>query len=264
MIRRDQPQALGRQFWVLISQVDHAHLAAQLAEHWGSGPFAPLAPREPLVQAIYHHDDGWSEWEARPKVDLASGKPLAFNELALDESLAIWRRSIAAVRRLGPLEGYVVAGHFRALLERFDSWRRAGDGERRLAEDFLAEYGRQMTSWLQDWQPGDQLSSPGCTLSRDHAANLGLAQLQLFDALSLWLCCTGPNKPHSANPPGGPVLMLNPLDKSEIRISPWPFDVESLDLGVSGRRVEMRHYASPDDLAAALTVPCTVSWRLVR
>jgi len=262
MIRRDLVQESGRPCWMLISQLDHAHLAAELAEQWGSSPFAPLSPRDSLIAAIHHHDDGWSDWERQPKVDRTTGIPLAFNELPVEESLAIWRGSITAARNLGPLEGYVVAGHFRALLERFDSWRWQGAAQIQAAEEFLVETGRKMTSWLAGWQACDQSTSDAG--SREQVAQLGLAQLQFFDALSLWLCTADRTEPQPFRLANGPIVEFKPLDSERIQISPWPLSVEELGLQVSGRVVERAHYADSDALAAAAGRSHTVLWRLVR
>src|SRR5207247_1851341 len=101
------------------------------------------------------------------------------------------------------------------------SWRKSMDDARRLAEEFLAEFGRQMTMWLHDWQPRDQHSA-------GQTANLGVGQVQFFDALSLWLCCAVRTDPHSVNTLAGQVVRLAPVNLRQIRVSPWPFTVNYL------------------------------------
>src|SRR5689334_22023337 len=103
MIRRPQPGVDSQPQWVLISQVEHARVSGELAEHWAAGA---LAPRDELVATIYHHDDGWREWEQRPDVDPEPGRPRAFTEMPLADSLVIWQRSIDAAARLGNLAPY--------------------------------------------------------------------------------------------------------------------------------------------------------------
>ena len=55
MIRRDATLPDGSPAWVLVSQVDHAHLAGELAEGWRDG----LPAASVLLPTIYRHDDGW-------------------------------------------------------------------------------------------------------------------------------------------------------------------------------------------------------------
>jgi hypothetical protein len=43
---------------LLIRQTDHAALAGNLARHWGNASFAAPSPRDPVVFAADHHDDG--------------------------------------------------------------------------------------------------------------------------------------------------------------------------------------------------------------
>ena len=112
MIRRDEPADGAPSHWALISQVEHARLAGRLAEPWVDGPFAPLWPRDELLWAIEHHDDGWRQWEACPGVDSRTGRPRNFTEMPAAEALAIWRHSVDAAAAAFPLAGYVVAGHF--------------------------------------------------------------------------------------------------------------------------------------------------------
>src|SRR5882757_3486291 len=106
MIRREIELAEGERLWLLISQVDHAHISGELTRN--------LDERfsHEVIEAITHHDDGWAEWEAAPKLNPEIGGPYSFLEMPLTESLAIWDRSIAAAREFGPLAGFIVAGHF--------------------------------------------------------------------------------------------------------------------------------------------------------
>ena len=44
--------------WLLISQVDHAYLAAEIASAWTVGDSSSLPMRELLIPAIRDHDEG--------------------------------------------------------------------------------------------------------------------------------------------------------------------------------------------------------------
>src|SRR5581483_10014235 len=139
MIRRKQIDGTGRAFWVLISQVEHARVAGELAQQWGNPPLTPLVPRDELVATIRHHDDGWAEWERMPGVDPQLGQPYAFTEMPLADSLAIWRKSIDGARSLGNLAPYLVSGHFSALLRHSNAWQKSDTPATPLAQAFLSE-----------------------------------------------------------------------------------------------------------------------------
>jgi len=229
----------------------HAHLAGQLARHWQLPAFAGLAPREQLLAAVSHHDDGWENWDRQPGV--AQGKPISFLEMPFGEATAIWRKSIEIASGFGPAAGYVVAGHFCALIERFASDRADAPSKRTLADAFLTAYRRRMQTWLAEVPTAEQAG-----LSQH-----GVAALQLFDALSLWLCCEERNEPESFATPGGPTLTLTPQSAGLITISPWPLDLRRLELSATGQRIPRFHYANEAELAALPAEPAQLRWQLL-
>jgi hypothetical protein len=107
----DQPAC-----WALISQIEHARLAYDLATHWSELPLSDGLLSETVLPTIFHHDDGWAAWDNAPQVDPQSGRPLSFLEMPLAESLDIWTGSIQAVEPFGPLASWLVAEHFTKLL----------------------------------------------------------------------------------------------------------------------------------------------------
>jgi hypothetical protein len=172
MIRRELEFADGR-YWLLVSQVEHAHVSGELVRHWKT-EFAPE-----VVEAIRHHDDGWAAWEAEPKIDPKAGAPYSFLEMPLAESLAIWDASIAAARKFGSLAGYIVAGHFYSLLSESENAAAA------TAMAWLAAKRKVRTTWLDEWVRAD----PAHTLEYAKQAQ---QMLLLTDLFSLWLCCDCP------------------------------------------------------------------------
>jgi hypothetical protein len=256
MIRRDSTagsERFGR--WILISQIDHARLAGRLAEHWGAGGYAPPVPRDELLWAIYHHDDGWRNWDESPGVDPQRGWPRNFVEMELGDSLAIWEASIRAAEQAGKLEALLIAGHFCALLRRASAWQ-STDPARPAAERFLANYDRVMSAWQRDWQAESSLKNT------PQRARQALAQLQFFDALSLWFCCAAASEFETIATPGGPALSITPFDPPQMALDPWPLDVESLNLDVSGWAIPMAHYQNRAEVAAAPSQPVSLRWHL--
>jgi hypothetical protein len=173
MIRREITDGDGTRLWLFVSQVHHAEMSGELVRHWRE-LFTPE-----VVEAIAHHDDGWAEWEANPKINPATGTPYSFLEMPLVESLPIWDRSIAAARKIGPLAGYIVAGHFYNLLNDSDH---AGEGP---AIAWLTSQRKFRTSWIDEWLRADPANL--LDYARHSQQMLGVA-----DLFSLWLCCDCP------------------------------------------------------------------------
>lgn len=249
MIRRDAENDQ----WILISQVEHARLAGLLAGAWGREAFPSPERRAEMVSAVDHHDDGWSAWEVAPKVDPQTGRPLDFLETPLTDSLAIWRDSIdAAAHKAGPLAGYMVSGHFSALLRRSAARWKNQPVNATLADDFFCQQGEQQSAWL-----------AAARIDRS-SAERAVVWLQLFDAISLWLCCAERREPESFETPVQRSVAFQPgsADAYSLRVSSWPFEPPRLELTAVGRAVPAVKYANPSEVATAAATPITLRWVL--
>lgn len=256
MIRRDLPADSDQPArWVLIRQIDHARLAGKLAEQWGAGQFAPIEPRQQLLWAIDHHDDGWHDWDNAPDVDPANGRPRAFTEMPVDDQLTIWSASIDEAARAGELEGYLVAGHFCSLARRAAAWR-SEEPDWPRAETFLTDYESRMIDWLATWQRRDPATHTTALAER------ALAQLQFFDLLSLWFCCAEATEPDQVATPGGLELTLVPGDPGHVGLSPWPLLVDAANIEVAGRVIPAARYPSRQELAATVSENVVLRWEL--
>lgn len=253
---RPQP-ASGQspEWWVLISQLDHARLSYLLAAHWSATTVVALQPRAPLLWAIEHHDDGWRDWEKHPDVEPQKGAPRGFTEMELADSLAIWTASIDRAEAAGLLQAYTVAGHFVALAHRAHTWRH-DDAQWPAAEAFIRHFESRMAGWLEGWQAENP------SVHTPALASLAIRQLQWFDSLSLWFCCEATSEPETAELPGGGILRLTPGDGDRVTLDPWPFDVQHLTVEIPGRAVPRRRYASREELAAAPSQPLVLRWQL--
>jgi hypothetical protein len=271
MIRRDVQLADGAVRWMLISQVEHARISAQLAERWvGRFSAAELAEvRREVLAAILHHDDGWADWERAPRLDPELGRPLSFMELGPTEAIAIWSRSIVSALRHGPLAAWMVAGHFSRLLEKSDTAESDC-----VAAEWLGETRRRREAWLANWQAGDPV------VRSSDIAEEALQWLWAFDEVSLWFCCNCPSDgetpPTAAKPyvagRGTPIEMElvsrrsvapNETAPGLAGTSPYRFDREPIDLEATGRVVPVAKYRSPQEMLAA-SQPRTIHWRLGR
>ena len=290
MIRRDAIGPDGRACWILISQIEHARLAGSLAAPWGRPPFAPLVPRDEVLAAVTHHDDGWRDWEQRIHLDPAHARPRDFMEMPLEDSLAIWSGSIESAAAIGPLAGYMVAGHFLHLLKASKAWEEAEGANNQNSNDstpaathdaahrWAQAQEAQQARWLGQWlAAGDRVSENVNRVKERHGASRRLragdrapeialqavALLRFFDAVSLWFCCRNRTDPYNLDPPGGPTLTLAPGREDRVGCSPWPFLVPRLELQVQGQSIPARPYRSDAELAAADRQPLTLRWTLV-
>jgi hypothetical protein len=177
--------------------------------------------------------------------------------MPVEQSLAIWSRSIESAASVGYLAGYVVSGHFSALLERFSArWQDSGKDES-LARTFLDRQAALRGSWLSRW-----LAQKPATHT-EALAGRALEYLQFFDALSLWLCCSERSTPETFRPPFGPEMTITPLTRREYKASPWPFLTTHLELELPGREVPVAHYRVVQELSEAAWQPVTLNWLLI-
>ena len=73
---------------LLITQPDHAALAARIMEHWRADGLPQSPRRAAILRAIEQHDNGWDEIDIAPIVDRATGRILDFiNVLLIQASL---------------------------------------------------------------------------------------------------------------------------------------------------------------------------------
>ncbi|HVU90403.1 MAG TPA: DUF3891 family protein [Pirellulales bacterium] len=242
--------------WILIPQIEHAHLAGALAESWGDSSLAELQPREEVQQAVRHHDDGWADWDASPGVDPAVGRPLSFVEMPLDVSIDIWRRSIFLACSRGYLAAHMVSNHFTELLQRA-SPRWSHDPERfQTSRQFLDEQSEHREIWLAKWQ------TPNPAVRTRKMAALALEYLQFFDALSLWFCGAVRRGPQSFATPEGYEVTFNPTGPLHFTAQPWPLTVGRMSWTVNARRVPVGVYRTQEELASTFSEAVELTFQL--
>ena len=256
MIRRNAIGTDGQARWVLVSQVDHAHVSGQLAAAWQSIDLLAGSDRDELIFAIDHHDDGWAKWDQNPRVDARTGRPRQFTEMQLTDSLDIWTRTIESAAEAGPLAGYAVAGHFIYLMRTASAWCERDTTDALLARHWVADFEARQTKWLAARQSTGQVSQAYET------GQTAVATLQLFDVLSLWLCCAERTTPAEFSLPNESTVTLAPDGTDRITVSPWPFADDRLDLSVPGRSIPARAYQNAADLADTESEAVTLAWRL--
>jgi hypothetical protein len=219
--------------WLLIDQIQHARLAAEIARAWGNERFKPLTRDLPVALAargderpdedwrlarismaiaVARHDDGWGQWDWAPHVDPGTGRPRDFREMRMQDATAIWTRSVAACNtKLSPVSAYAVSRHFCYLAEQV-----RGSG-RHDAEDRAA-----VTRFIQQQAAlRAQLESESARFGWQNVflrhRELAYHVVQFFDRVSLWLCCAAEHEPQAMTAPLGEVVTFSsrPADPAE-------------------------------------------------
>ncbi len=233
--------------WLLIGQIEHARISAEMAANLTS-----QAPLDALVtEIIRHHDDGWRAWDEEPAFDHANGRPYDFREMPSRSKNQIWSRSIEEAARFGPLAQYLVARHFLRL-------RRTAEGPRSTAahQEFALRFESQSERWLADWQAMDAANT-------ERAAACQLAKLRWLDDWSLWLCCAERQRPwQTTDDQGRPTHLVPDVAPRVFRVQPWPFAVDELRLQASTRFLPADQYPDAALMRDSLVDSVSLSWLL--
>lgn len=190
--------------WVLISQLEHARLAYDLACAWSGHRLEDWFAL--WLEAVRHHDDGWREWERAPDLNL-EGEPREFDEMPMEVSTGIWERSISEGAERSAWEGLWVSRHFCFLAERALGHLREKSAAS--ARDFLETQQKEQAGWRR-------------ALSRDFRDEIedwGYRHLQLFDRLSLWVCLSQAGEEQVLQLPEGEELRFERTRENEIEMS---------------------------------------------
>jgi len=255
MIRRDDGHD-----WLLIPQVQHAHLAADIAAVWRNDLVSPLLLAEQLISAIRHHDDGWAEWEQSPQIDPETGIPREFTEMPMSIATKIWTRSIDECREPAPLPGIWVSKHFCWLAEQAREIRPHIRDDLAAIDEFLAEQRTTHRLWR------EVLEAEIPTSEAELLMKIGFRFLQFFDRLSLWLCCAERQDVWKVRAKNFGELTFTPTQNGVLTIDPFPLSVDRLKLSVTSRRIPQQQFAGDEEFRHALrnAKQETLTWTLKR
>lgn len=219
MIVRDEGET-----FLLITQPDHARVAEQIVAAIRTEP-ALESDRAAILLAAREHDNGWSEVDAEPTIEPATGRPRDFIAGPAPLKHEIWLRGIARGARMNPRVGALIAEHALTVY-----------GYRRGIPEWAAFFA-SITALRDDLlEQGGALTGPARELfDRQYRC------VHLGDSLSLQFCggWKGPN----------PTLEYQAtLQNRVLLISPDPFDGASVAIRVLGRRIPARRYQHDGDL----------------
>ena len=206
---------------LLISQPEHARLAARLMEH--CAPLAGRPRRGEILRAIAQHDDGWLEIDAAPTIDPASGELADFLGVPLATKQGVWDRCLdrlagdVYVAALVAHHAWTVYGRFRGLAD----W-----------DPFFARMAARRDELLRTG--GNTLAE----LEEDYPF------LRLGDLISLAFCTGDP-----AEQRFGPWTVRG--DGRRVVVTPEAFGGAVVPLAIEAREIPRRRYGTDEELRSA-------------
>ncbi len=150
----------------LITQPDHAALARRLMALWPS--LAKAERRRDILTAIEHHDRGWSEPDAAPTVDPATGRIHDFMRVPLQVRQGVWPVSVARLAA-APWAAALVAHHAVTVYGRYRNdpeWQEFFPSMTALRDEHVGRAGGNQKTLVRDYvylRLGDLLSLAFCT-----------------------------------------------------------------------------------------------------
>jgi hypothetical protein len=219
---------------LVVGQAAHAWLAGQIAAAWAG----ELPHRAALELAATQHDVGMAEHDLTPALDAATGWPVGFMQMPLEDHLRLWSLAPQRLFTQSRKAALVVSLHGTKLYERRDLARLAPEqadavraylaGQRALQERLRAETG----------------------VSVAEAAAMQALMFE-WDWLSLGLCLGW-----------APATFGDARRLEERTVAPWPFAADAVDFVVEARRLTERSATEPE-LHAALERAERVDLRFV-
>ena len=217
---------------LVIGQLSHAWLSGQLARAWGNESFPAPDPREEVALGAEQHDIGWARADLDPPFNPDTGLPRNFLELTVDDHLSIWRDAPELLFSQSLHAALVVSLHGRSLSE----LRAHGSPEHAelLQRHVARERARQEHLC-------DVLGVSDRELERTRR------QMWTWDGISLALCNRW--RPFTCKDvPGRDGLVdieLSNLPDGSVRLDPWPFDRDLLEVRCEARRLAGRYEDGP-------------------
>jgi hypothetical protein len=243
---------------VAIGQPSHAWLSGQLARAWGNDRFGRLEPREEVCLAAEQHDIGMAAWDAEPRVNPETGRPLSFMEMPTTAHLELWTRAPRLALVQGRYAALLVSLHGTLLYEHRDL-SRMPEETRRAVEAYRADQ-RALQDELVRSLGADPRYAPYVEAK---ALERNRRLVAAWDAISLMLCMR--RMPYTVERPERMELSALDADGARARLDPWPFGADRLVVRCEGRRLEGRFQSDVELREALEAAPwLTLEFELVR
>ena len=256
MIIQTAPEGAPR---FAITMDEHTALAGSFARAFGNADFEPVEPREVMLYVISHHDKGWAEFDAAPRLDAKTGLPYNL----VDTPAEYITRTSAASPEFNQ-KRHAYAG----LISSMHSWGlyngRYGTSDKVLINTIAAEQ-RHLADRMLDGELARQArlkaalagDAEAAKWIEDEALFQNYRQLQFFDTFALYFNrdheaarsrATFPRVPMSKEKDA--TVSIRPLEPGLYAVSPYPFIMDEMEFGFSGRYVTPRQGESEREFAA--------------
>lgn len=252
--------------WWLITHPDHARLAGAFAEAWGNEDFRKPEPRARVLLGISCHDDGWIERDKRPSIT-REGKPSAFSvelvgkysafeEIDIQEYLAVRDRAVRIIAEEDPYAGLLISMHTYNLLTEHADRHLIDEQGLALLDAFLnkqREYqGELLLAIMRDESLPPSVKTHQCI--QEH-----FRLLQACDNLSLLACVGFASPSHLLHPlplndGSNASIKVLPVGARQFRLSPWPFSERKLSFDFPARHVKGKYFSSSAELEIGFLV----------
>jgi hypothetical protein len=249
--------------WWLITHPDHARLAGDFAAAWGNAQFRRPEPRVRVLKGIACHDDGWTARDAHPTIT-RQGKPSAFStelvgkysafeEIDLEDYLAVRDRAVRIVAQQDPYAGLLISMHTYNLLTAHADRSTIAPPGLIVLDAFLARQREYQRALLVDIAEDATLSAAEST---HQTIEEHFRLLQACDNLSLLACVAYEAPAHLLHPlplnnGGTAEVSVHPLAPRHFRLTPWPFAQPQLIFKFPARHVEGRFFSNAETLESA-------------
>lgn len=251
--------------WWLVTHPDHARLAGDFAAAWGNAQFRKPEPRERVLKGIACHDDGWKARDARPSIT-REGKPSAFSEelvgkysafeeIDIEEYLAVRDNAVRIMAHEDPYAGLLVSMHTYNLL--------TAHADR----STIAPEGLSLLDSFLDRQRAYQgelkalIAADGSLTALDKTEQTIVEHfrlLQACDNLSLLSCVAYSSPTHLLHPlplkdGGAAAVQVLPIAPRHFQLTPWPFSAAEYSFAFPARHVSGKKFSSSAELCTAFS-----------
>jgi len=239
-----------RNYYRMITQPDHADLSGQFAAKWGNEDFLKPEPYLNFVTMAGVHDNGWWDWDIRPKID-AEGKPMNFYQIDRQE----WADGNAkGIDNYAPHDTYgslILNMHFTGLPQQ----RYGTEPSMKTRKD-----DPEIAKFIEVREADATRLKTQLTVSPKFREYVSQEKLwhnyllqQVMDRLSLYFCCNYPLMESILDPvptTWGKTtkIAIAPSAENGVTMSPCPFSEDPLPVNVRVRLVPKRRYRDDDDL----------------
>jgi hypothetical protein len=243
----------------LIRQTDHAVLSGFFAREWGNDLFTRPEPFGSFRLAAAEHDNGWSEWELQPSIDLATFSPHTFMSIPTEEHIALYQRGLERLIKADHYAALLVSMHCASLYDRSRatlpgfSAKYVKSSESNIVNEFIQRLRLQQLRLKVDLR-GDAATKD---FVEDKPLQANFQRFEALDRLSLYFCMA---------PLGDSTIDCVPVDDQgsetdwdirpespdTVTLSPYPFRRDPLQFGILARTIPKRRYADDLDLQKTL------------